>query len=117
MDEENSKAAITVSSMIYSKLSGKVSDQRGYFMRIGISKGKTPAQEILQRVEADAAIRDLMAGDMKEHPKDWDESYMKAYMKQEVSIMEAASIASGAGGSASGGVLCSEEGSCYKIRV
>lgn len=104
LDEEDSNASIMVWSMIYSELAGKVSGIRGYFMRIAISKGKTEAQAILRRVKADAAIGNLMEGGMRGRSNDWDESYKKAYMKQEVSRMAAAKITSGANSAASVGV-------------
>lgn len=52
-------------------------------MRIALRKGKTGAQENLLRNKADAAIRDWMEGNMTGHTYNWDESCMKAFMKQE----------------------------------
>lgn len=66
--------------------------------------GKIAATALLKKVEADTTTGELMVGDIKKLKQVWDESYMKAFMKLEVSKLAAAKFTPGAADVASNGV-------------
>lgn len=96
MDEDDSNAAINVWSHVYSEIAGMVADYRGSLMCWALCSGKAAAQAILKKVEADAAVGELVVGDMQKLKTEWDEGYVKALMKQEVAKLAAAKIAASA---------------------
>ena len=95
MDAADTNGAIMIWAQVYAEIAGRVTDYRGSFMRLAIGAGKSAAQAILKKVEADATIGDLMVGGMQKLQSEWDESYMKAFMKLEVTKLAAAKVTAG----------------------
>lgn len=65
-------------------------------MRQALESGEIAAQAFLNKAEAEAAIANLMSGDIRKLEEDWDESYMNEYMKQEVYWSAATKLDGGA---------------------
>lgn len=96
MDKEDTNVAVMVWAQVYAEIAANVTEYRGSYMRLAMGAGKIAATAILKKVEADATTGELAVGDMKKLKEEWDESYMKAFMKMEVSKLAAAKSTTGA---------------------